>query len=161
VGCIPSLRYRTCYLLAWIHSYQLLVFQSDKRAAFIRSDEPNTVKSLRDLLQHAVQNGMTEGFPIITNDRKVIGYIGTNELEHALSTPQLYILTRYTDAHIAMVADNANATCHFYPVRDTPDYEPESVSSSMYEEDGGMRDLFDFTIYMDRVGTLYLPYRHI
>ena len=57
-----------------------------------------------------------------------------------------------------MVADNANATCHFYPVRDTPDYEPGSVSSSMYEEDGGMRDLFDFTIYMDRVGALYLSY---
>lgn len=52
----------------------------------IQSDELNTVKSLRDKLQEVLRIGFGEGFPVTNSERKLIGYIGTNELEHALGT---------------------------------------------------------------------------
>ena len=55
----------------------------------IRADRTNTVKSLRDQLQEAVSAGYGDGgFPILRKEPgglKMIGYIGVNELEHALS----------------------------------------------------------------------------
>jgi hypothetical protein len=57
----------------------------------IRLDERNTVKSLRDQLLIATSSGNDDGgFPILRNDAngdgmRMIGYIGANELEHALS----------------------------------------------------------------------------
>lgn len=51
-------------------------------------DRVNTVKSLRDLLlQHS---SVDDGFPILRRDvndegMRMVGYIGVNELEHALS----------------------------------------------------------------------------
>jgi chloride channel 3/4/5 len=62
----------------------------------IRLDSTNTVKSLRDQLQILVSSGNDDsGFPILRNDNhdngtemigmRMVGYIGANELEHALS----------------------------------------------------------------------------
>lgn len=56
----------------------------------IRVDEENTVQSLRDKLQALLNAGNDDsGFPILRSDRddgsRMVGYIGANELEHALS----------------------------------------------------------------------------
>ena len=56
----------------------------------IRTDRTNTVKGLRDKLQELVNAGNSDsGFPILRPDEegmRTVGYIGANELEHALST---------------------------------------------------------------------------
>lgn len=56
----------------------------------IRVKEENTVKSLRDKLQALIISGNHDsGFPIVREDDvglRMVGYIGANELEHALST---------------------------------------------------------------------------
>jgi chloride channel 3/4/5 len=59
----------------------------------IRLDRTNTVKSLRDQLESILASGNEDsGFPILRKDgpgvdnMRLIGYIGANELEHALST---------------------------------------------------------------------------
>lgn len=54
----------------------------------IRLDDSNTVKSLRDKLRDALSAGYADsGFPILRSDTegmRTAGYIGINELEHAL-----------------------------------------------------------------------------
>ena len=64
--------------------------QTDREAAVVRLDEPNTVMSLRDQLLALIKSGNGDsGFPILREDgdgRRMVGYIGANELEHALST---------------------------------------------------------------------------
>ncbi|KAF8464508.1 chloride channel [Gautieria morchelliformis] len=98
-------------------------------------DRTNTVRSLRDQLQAVVSAGGADaGFPILSKEPgglKVIGYIGVNELEYALT----------------VVADDADAICHFHPargaVRDTASFE------SSYREYASGPDPFDFTVYMN------------
>ncbi|KAG8970900.1 hypothetical protein FRC05_011668 [Tulasnella sp. 425] len=108
---------------------------ADKSVTVIHPDEENTVKSLRDKLQEAVSTGIVEGFPLITMDRKLIGYIGTNELEHAL----------------AQVADEPDAECHFYPAETRRrSFDAASFTSSLNEDGLGYRDPFDLSLYMDR-----------
>lgn len=55
----------------------------------LRVDHENTVKSVRDQLQALVEGGNSDsGFPILRPDgegTRMVGYIGANELEHALS----------------------------------------------------------------------------
>ena len=55
----------------------------------IRVEHENDVKSLRDQLQHLITAGNSDsGFPILRTDNdgsRMVGYIGANELEHALS----------------------------------------------------------------------------
>lgn len=64
--------------------------QTDREAAAIRLDESNTVMSLRDQLLALIKSGNADsGFPILREDgdgQRMVGYIGANELEHALST---------------------------------------------------------------------------
>lgn len=71
------------------HRSSGLIFQVVRDVDIIRADKTNTVKSLRDLLQDAVSAGYGDsGFPILKKESgglKMIGYIGVNELEHALS----------------------------------------------------------------------------
>lgn len=67
--------------------------QTDKDADTIRLNQPNTVKSLRDQLQSLLNAGHDDsGFPILRANgdhggMRMAGYIGANELEHALGTP--------------------------------------------------------------------------
>jgi hypothetical protein len=63
----------------------------DREVEVINIGRLNTVRTLRDQLARLVATGYADtGFPIIrpNEDRKsqLIGFIGANELEHALST---------------------------------------------------------------------------
>ena len=62
--------------------------QTDRFVEVVRLDEQNTVKRLRDKLRDALSAGYADsGFPILYRDSRglrVAGYIGMNELEHAL-----------------------------------------------------------------------------
>ena len=53
-------------------------------------DRINTVKSLRGLLLQHSASSVDDGYPILRRDvndegMRMVGYIGVNELEHALS----------------------------------------------------------------------------
>ena len=79
--CHPSLiNYDSCYL----------ALQAERHVATIRLDESNTVERLRDKLADVLALGYHDsGFPIVRPERhgsgyRMVGYIGVNELEHAL-----------------------------------------------------------------------------
>ncbi|KAF8910368.1 chloride channel [Mucidula mucida] len=107
----------------------------------IRVDQSNTVESLRDQLQDLVSMGNDDGgFPILRtygedDGLRMIGYIGANELEHALS----------------VVADNADSEVHFHT---TSSYyhsmASSSISSLLENAQDHSNDPFDFSIYMDQ-----------
>ena len=118
--------------------------QTDHDVDAIRLEEENTVRSLRDKLFHLVSVEEDGGFPILKQGEsglRMVGYIGANELEHALS----------------IVADDADADVTFHA---TPSYGHQGVYgtasiSSLPEEEasvGGevVGDPFDFGIYMDK-----------
>lgn len=60
----------------------------DHRADVIIAEEHNTVRALRDKLQKMLSAGYADsGFPILRysqGGKRMVGYIGVNELEHAL-----------------------------------------------------------------------------
>ena len=64
--------------------------QTDRDVHVVRVEDANTVKTLRDKLQALLDAGRHDsGFPIVREDDggpRMVGYIGANELEHALST---------------------------------------------------------------------------
>jgi chloride channel 3/4/5 len=68
----------------------LVVYQVQRDVPVIRVDEMNTVSSLRTRLLHLTSSGSDDsGFPILQNDiadngLRMVGYIGSNELDHAL-----------------------------------------------------------------------------
>lgn len=114
-NCPISMRSETTYGEAmrstmWcVDAYQHLTVlltvpdrQTDREAAVIRLDESNTVMSLRDQLLALIKSGNADsGFPILREDgdgQRMVGYIGANELEHALSTwdPCKHTLLRHT-----------------------------------------------------------------
>ncbi len=68
------------------------ILKTDRDVEVIRVDHTNTVKRLRDKLQELVESGNSDsGFPILRPDgegTRMVGYIGANELEHALSKPK-------------------------------------------------------------------------
>ncbi|KAF9793458.1 chloride channel [Thelephora terrestris] len=108
----------------------------------IRLDEENTVTSLRDQLMNLVSVEEDGGFPILRQDEggmRMLGYIGANELEHALS----------------IVADDGDAPVIFHTTSAYGHgmYATPSVSSFTEEEtaNGGAvrNNPFDFSIYMD------------
>ena len=81
------------------------------------------------------------GFPILKKDEdgfRMVGYIGANELEHALS----------------IVADEADAivTFHTTSAYGHEAYRTSSISSLLEEGANGLagNDPFDFSIYMDK-----------
>ncbi|KAK7053320.1 hypothetical protein VNI00_003946 [Paramarasmius palmivorus] len=108
-------------------------------AEVIRLDQTNTVKSLRDQLQILVSYGNDDsGFPILRRDGgddklRMVGFIGANELEHALS----------------IVADEGNEEVHFDTDRSHHVLASSSISSLLESAQDGI-DLFDFSIYMDQ-----------
>ncbi|KAF8630644.1 hypothetical protein AX15_002795 [Amanita polypyramis BW_CC] len=106
----------------------------------IRLDRKNTVRSLRDQLLKLVASGHDDGgFPILrkesseVDDMRLVGYIGANELEHALS----------------IVADNGDDEVHFHTAY-THDLASSSVSSMFESLRGNIIDPLDFTPYMDQ-----------
>jgi chloride channel 3/4/5 len=70
----------------------------DCDVAVIRVDRENSVESLRDQLQALLSAGHDDsGFPILRKGKgeegmRMVGYIGANELEHALSMSIVHFL---------------------------------------------------------------------
>ena len=114
--------------------------QTDRDVDMIRLDQRNTVKSLRDQLMNLVGAEEDAGFPILKQEEdgsRMVGYIGANELEHALS----------------IVADEADAVVTFHTTSAYGILYRTSSISSLGEEgvNGGPgTDPFDFSIYMDK-----------
>ncbi|EKM54646.1 uncharacterized protein PHACADRAFT_258637 [Phanerochaete carnosa HHB-10118-sp] len=115
---------------------------TDRDAAIIRVNQENNVKSLCGKLQTLVLSGRHDsGFPIVRKDdsgSRMVGYIGVNELEHALS----------------IVADHPNRVIVFHS---TTSYEhPGTMASSFSSTAGdtspmlGSADPFDLSYYMDQ-----------
>ncbi|KAI0335116.1 hypothetical protein GY45DRAFT_1241346 [Cubamyces sp. BRFM 1775] len=114
---------------------------TDRDVDVIRVDRENTVKSLRDQLQDLVESGNSDsGFPILRPDgdgMRMVGYIGANELEHALS----------------IVADDPDQVITFHST--TPQHHGGMMASSISSlaETGSNIigvDPHDFSCYMDQ-----------
>ncbi|TDL24300.1 hypothetical protein BD410DRAFT_116394 [Rickenella mellea] len=107
---------------------------TDRDVDIIRVDEENTIKSLRMKLQNFVSAYYADsGFPIVRREAggmKMIGYIGLNELEHALS--------------IVTLGDDA--PCYFNPASSIG---PVDSESSFTETPTGP-DPLDFSLFMDQ-----------
>ncbi|KAJ6593967.1 clc channel [Mycena capillaripes] len=106
----------------------------------IRLGQPNTVRSLIDQLQALLSTGNDDGgFPILRKDRddhdnwRMVGYIGANELEHALS----------------IVADDPDDEVQFHAEFSHRGFASASFSSLLESGQPDM-DPFDFSIYMDQ-----------
>jgi len=104
----------------------------------IRLDQINTVKSLRRLLIQHSASSVDDGFPILRRDvndegMRMVGYIGVNELEHALS----------------LVDDGVNEEIYFHT---TYSHETSSSISSLQEPGQILAALnpYDFSPYMDQ-----------
>lgn len=109
----------------------------DRDVEVINIERVNTVRALRDQLAKLVVAGFTDtGFPILRSDddggSRMLGFIGSSELEHALS----------------IVAEDADHPVSFQS-RDLR-YRSLSISSSsissMFDQ---AEDPFDFSVYMD------------
>jgi chloride channel 3/4/5 len=118
-------------------------------------DRQNTVETLRDQLQHILDSGHDDaGFPILSNAKddggtRLVGYIGANELEHALSTFFAPEFGRYVQLTLlGIVADEADQEILFHTAL-YRDLTSSSVSSLVDAQIGA--DPFDFSVYMDQV----------
>ncbi|KAH7097978.1 chloride channel [Auriculariales sp. MPI-PUGE-AT-0066] len=119
---------------------------AERHVAVIRLDEDNTVEHLRDKLRDLLALGDHDtGFPIVRRDRtglRMVGYIGVNELEHALS----------------IVADTPHVVCQFSSVRpgempgaaNDDAYSVSSMTSAQRAVHAESVDPLDFSVYMDQ-----------
>ncbi|CCL98708.1 uncharacterized protein FIBRA_00712 [Fibroporia radiculosa] len=113
---------------------------TDRNVDVIRLEFENTVKTLRDQLQALILAGHSDGgFPILRANgegQRMVGYIGANELEHALS----------------IVADDADRAISFHSVGPYEHGGPMMASFSSEAESAmqGALDSFDFSPYMDQ-----------
>ncbi|KAJ7462373.1 chloride channel [Mycena galericulata] len=109
----------------------------------IRLDHTNTVRTLTDQLRTLLSTSNDDsGFPILRKDDhdgpsglRMTGYIGANELEHALS----------------IVADDPDDEVQFHPEFMHRGGRASASFSSLLENGQTPElDLFDFSIYMDQ-----------
>ncbi|KAK0486090.1 chloride channel [Armillaria novae-zelandiae] len=113
---------------------------NDRDVEVIRLDRPNTVESLRNQLQTLLSSGNDDGgFPILRTDgeeegMRMVGYIGANELEHALS----------------IVADHAGDEVYFHSTFAYHSLASSSISSLLENAQDFASDPLDFSIYMDQ-----------
>jgi chloride channel 3/4/5 len=128
----------------------------DRDVEVIHIGHPNTVRTLRDQLAKLVATGYANtGFPILRSDVNdnplMLGFIGRNELEHALSMPSSASCSiaggLIWHGLLGIVADDAD-----HPVSFQSNgllYRTLSVSSisSIVDPD----DPFDFSVYMNKV----------
>ncbi|KAI0775828.1 chloride channel [Trametes elegans] len=115
---------------------------TDRDVDVIRIDRENTVRSLRDQLQELVESGNSDsGFPILRPDdegMRMVGYIGANELEHALT----------------IVADEPDQSITFHTTTPHTHGGPMTSSISSLAETGSNiigGDPYDFSCYMDQL----------
>jgi chloride channel 3/4/5 len=130
----------------------------------------NTVRTLRDQLARLVRAGYADtGFPILNTDAngksRMLGFIGGNELEHALST--FLRISSYLPraicgfAHVlvlihsfffsGIVADEADHPIFFHSDSGQRFRRRTLSSSSMSSLIDGAEDPFNFSVYMDKV----------
>ncbi|KAL1945794.1 hypothetical protein VTO73DRAFT_1796 [Trametes versicolor] len=113
---------------------------TDRDVEVLRVDHENTVKSVRDQLQALVEGGNSDsGFPILRPDgegTRMVGYIGANELEHALSI--------VADEPDEIVKFHTNAPHHGGPMAGSV----SSLAESGVNVVGS--DPYDFSCYMDQ-----------
>ncbi|KAK0226205.1 chloride channel [Armillaria fumosa] len=113
---------------------------NDRDVEVIRLDRSNTVESLRNQLQTLLSSGNDDGgFPILRTDgeeegMRMVGYIGANELEHALS----------------IVADHAGDEVYFHSTFSYHSLASSSISSLIENTQDYASDPLDFSIYMDQ-----------
>ncbi|KAF7321607.1 Chloride channel protein [Mycena kentingensis (nom. inval.)] len=106
----------------------------------IRLDYTNTVRSLIEQLQKLLAAGNDDsGFPIVRKDGnednlRMVGYIGANELEHALS----------------LIADDPEDEVHFHPEHSHRGGYASASFSSLLESGDRDMDPFDLSLYMDQ-----------
>lgn len=109
----------------------------DRTVETIHVEGSNTVRTLRDQLARVLVSGYADrGFPILRADGNVkksrmLGYIGVNELEHALS----------------IVAEEADHLVLFQPTTQRFRTLSSSSISSFFDR---AEDPFDFSVYMDK-----------
>ncbi|KAG8730888.1 hypothetical protein FRC11_005582 [Ceratobasidium sp. 423] len=130
---LPYLDYKHEYLWGALQVSDV----TDRKVETIIVDEENTVRALRDKLLVAVRDGNGDsGMPILQREDagyRMVGYIGTSELEHALT----------------ILADTPDGVCKFQTTMPPqPDFGTSSISS-LYDTPG-QPDAFDLTIYMDQ-----------
>lgn len=115
--------------------------------------EPSTVNELRKATERLEAFGYAEdgGFPIVTEERTLVGYIACSELLHAIDV----VSKRVPDG------DEGNVKCHFKrPTMD--DYSTTALSfsasgSAIFTENGTeLQRLGDFSQYVDQVRRLFL-----
>ncbi|TFK25687.1 voltage-gated chloride channel [Coprinopsis marcescibilis] len=133
---LPYLDYKSDYVWGHLQIPDVI----SKEIPSIRVDEKNTVQSLSDRLIDLISTGAHDmGFPILRPDAhdegtRLVGYIGANELEHALS----------------IVADDPMAEIHF----GAPYTSDMASSVSSLAEPAVVHpnasDPYDFTPYMDQ-----------
>lgn len=108
----------------------------NREVEVIYADRLNSVDLLRDQLERAVSSGETDGgFPVVREEQgrlRLVGYIGVNELEHALSR----------------AANNSTSMVHFKSAEQSHQLT-SSMTSSVFEEEIGPEAL-DFTVFMDQ-----------
>ncbi|KAK0454689.1 chloride channel [Armillaria borealis] len=113
---------------------------NDRDVEVIRLDRPNTVESLRNQLQTLLSSGNDDGgFPILRTGgeeegMRMVGYIGANELEHALS----------------IVADHGGDEVYFHSAFSYHSLASSSISSLIENAQEYAADPLDFSIYMDQ-----------
>jgi len=108
----------------------------DRTVETIHVEGSNTVRTLRDQLARVLVSGYTDGgFPILHADgngkSRMLGYIGVNELEHALS----------------IVAEEADHLVLFQPTTQRFRTLSSSSMSSIFDR---AENPFDFSVYMDK-----------
>lgn len=118
----------------------------DREAPTLRADKPHTVRELTGRLLELVRLGYEDaGFPVLTKEAavdregrtypvlRVVGFLGINELEHALSA----------------LADEPDAVVNL-----TPDEMMRSSRLSIFsfsESVDGRHNPYDLSQYIDRV----------
>ncbi|KAJ7178489.1 chloride channel [Mycena crocata] len=134
---LPYLDSKHEYLWGSLHVNDVTV----RDVEVIRLDHANTVRSLTDQLQALLATGNDDGgFPILRRDgddhdnMRMVGYIGANELEHALS----------------IVADDPKDEVQFHVELGHRGFASASFSSLLESGQGPELDPFDFSIYMDQ-----------
>ena len=137
----------------------------DRDVEVINVAHSNTVRTLRDQLARVDAAGYADtGFPIIRTDEnggaQMLGFIGGNELEHALSaSPSTYspiyiaftlVLIFSFSFCLGIVAEEADHPISF----DSNNRRYRTRSSSFISTSTLMEpadDPFDFSLYMDKV----------
>ncbi|KAI0798443.1 chloride channel [Irpex lacteus] len=137
VAQLPYLDPKHDYI--WVDHHMSDVVNRD--VDVIRTDKPNDVKTLRDKLQKLVDSGNDDsGFPVVREageGLRLVGYIGANELEHALT----------------IVADSPDQQVTFHTA-DPYGHVPSTSEAASAGETGSIMagdvDPFDFSYYMDK-----------